>query len=82
MIMIAIFLVYFPIEGMGTCSENGHSQKNEMNCGYLFHCPLIADTIVTSMWILPFNGWLKLLPINLKKDEFPVTIFHPPRNGF
>jgi hypothetical protein len=62
----------------GSCSEEDHSGNSRLDCGYIFHCPFISDTIMPPPSILSMNGWLRLMPTAGKIEEFPRLIFHPP----
>lgn len=77
-IIIAIFFSYFPMDAMGNCPEEDHSRNTGMDCGYIFHCPVIYDLIVPQLSILSVNGWLRSMLTLLKVEEFPQKIFHPP----
>lgn len=78
-IIITILFSYFPMEAMGNCSEEDHSGDRGMDCGYIFHCPMISNPIVPSLVILTPNGWLKWETIREKIEDFPALIFHPPK---
>lgn len=79
-IIIAILFSYFPVEVMGNCSEEDHSGNRGMECGYIFHCPMISHPIVPSLTVLSRNGWLRWESVIEKIEGFPMLIFHPPKH--
>ncbi|MDO9351477.1 MAG: hypothetical protein Q7U55_09585, partial [Deltaproteobacteria bacterium] len=81
-IIIAILFSYLPMDAMGNCSEEDPSTNTRMDCGYIFHCPLINDTAMPSLSILSINGRLRWMPTVGKVEELPRLIFHPPETLF
>ncbi len=78
-LIIAILFSYFPMLGMGSCSEEDHGGDMRMNCGYTFHCPVIHHSALPQLSTLSFYGWLRWTGNIGKFEELPKSIFHPPK---
>ncbi len=81
-IIIAVLFSYFPMEMMGSCSEEDHSTSKRIDCGYAFHCPMIFNPALPLPPTLSINGRLKWMSPTEKVEEFPRFIFHPPETSF
>lgn len=81
-IIIAILFSYLPMDAMGNCSEEDHSANTRMDCGYIFHCPVIYNQALPQLSVLSINGWLRWMPTAGKVEELPRLIFHPPETFF
>ncbi len=82
-IIIAILFSYFPMEMMGSCSEEeDHSTGKRVDCGYAFHCPMIFTPALPLLPTLSINGRLKWMSPTEKVEELPRLIFHPPETSF
>jgi hypothetical protein len=78
LLVIGILLSYAPVFHMDECPEGNHMGNMKMDCGALFHCPMIADIVVSEISSLPLNGLLiatRMLPLS---DGLVNPIFHPP----
>jgi hypothetical protein len=65
---------------MDNCSEGDYMGNTELNCGYIFHCPLLSDGNLQELLVLPLAGCLILPSVLPKVDELTHFIFHPPKN--
>jgi hypothetical protein len=78
------YLPIIPTDGMNGCPQGNqtenHTGNKKMDCGYIFHCPLIFDGALQEPLPLPLNGLLPLPSILSKVDELAHFIFHPPKN--
>ncbi len=79
-LVIGILFSYIPMIPTDNCSEGDHMGNTKLNCGYIFHCPLISDGNLQEPLPLPLTGWLVLPPVLPKVDELTHLIFHPPKN--
>ena len=50
----------------------------KVDCGYIFHCPLILNISMPELLPIPVSGRLVLSYFSFKVDELPHPIFHPP----
>jgi hypothetical protein len=80
-IIITIILSYLPIDAMGHCPEEDHHTGTRMDCGYVFHCPVLHSPNVLDLSTLTLNSWLKRMVDISKIEELPNFIFHPPKNN-
>lgn len=78
-LIIGILFSYIPVVSMDDCPETGHSGNMELDCGSVFHCPIIYNSAVVESSILTINGWLKWVPDISNIEELPNFIFHPPK---
>jgi len=79
LLVIGIVFSYIPMISTDSCSGGNHMGK-KLECGYLFHCPLILDGSLQEPLPLPLSGRLVLPPVLPKIDELTNLIFHPPKN--
>jgi hypothetical protein len=79
-LVIGIFFSYLPVFPMNECPEGNHMGSMKMDCGSLFHCPMIVDKIFSESSALPLTGCLMPIKLSLAVDEFPDPIFHPPKH--
>jgi hypothetical protein len=77
-VIVGILFSYIPVFPMDECSETNHMGNLEMDCGYLFHCPMIIDLGIPETSSLPLNGRVVLKKPMLIFDELTHPIFHPP----
>lgn len=80
LLIIGILFSYVPVIPMDDCPEGNHMGNMKMDCGNVFHCPLILNGSLQEPFPLPLSGWLILPPILPKVDELAHLIFHPPKN--
>jgi hypothetical protein len=80
-IAIAILFSYLPSISMDGCSEETHPEKQGMDCGYIFHCPVVSGSVVPQLSALSIHGWLSWVPAPGKIEELPDSIFHPPKGS-
>ncbi|MBM4308431.1 MAG: hypothetical protein FJ115_03045 [Deltaproteobacteria bacterium] len=79
LLIIAILFSYVPIVPADDCPDTGHSGNMKLDCGSVFHCPIIYNPAMPEISTLTINGWLKLMPEISKIEELPNFIFHPPK---
>jgi hypothetical protein len=82
LITLAILFSYLPPISMDGCSEENHPEKQEMGCGYIFHCPAVYHSVMPQLSALSIHGWLSWVPTSGKIEELPDFIFHPPKRLF
>ena len=80
LLVIGILSSYIPMIPMDDCPAGGHMGNMKLDCGYIFHCPLISDGNLQEPLPLPLTGRLVLPPVLPKVDELTNLIFHPPEN--
>ncbi len=80
LLVIGILFSYVPVFPMNECPEGNHMGSTKMDCGSLFHCPMIVDKIFSESSALPLRGCLVPIKLSLAIDEFPDPIFHPPKH--
>jgi hypothetical protein len=78
LLVIGLLFSYVPAFPMDECPEGNHMGNMKMDCGYVFHCPLIFNINIPDHLPLPLNGRLILTPSLFKVDELAHLIFHPP----
>jgi len=81
LLVIGILFSYVPVFPMDECPEGNHTGSMKMDCGSLFHCPMIVDRIFSESSALPLRGCLVPIKLSLVVDEFPDPIFHPPKHN-
>ncbi len=79
LLIVGILLSYVPVFPMDGCPGEGHTGIAKMDCGSLFHCPVIVDQIFSETSALPLRGSLVPTKLSLTVDELPNSVFHPPR---
>ncbi len=82
LLVIGILVSYVPVFPMNQCPEGSHMGSTKMDCGSLFHCPMIVDKIFSESSALPLRGCLVPIKLSLAADEFPEPIFHPPKTSY
>jgi len=78
LLVIGILLSYAPVFHMNGCAKGNHPGNQKMDCGSLFHCPMILDVVAPEISSLPPNGLLmptRILPL---RDGSTIPVFHPP----
>ncbi len=78
-LVIAILFSYLPILSRDDCTDGGRLGNMKMDCGYSFHCPMIADRDTLEASGLPLNGQLVSSEPLLVVKELTHSIFHPPK---
>jgi hypothetical protein len=78
-IIVAILFSYVPVIPLDDCLENHHNGNAKMDCGNIFHCPLISNISIPETLFLPLFGRLVLMSYLPEVDELPDFIFHPPK---
>jgi len=81
LLVMGILFSYLPVfpMNMNDCPEANHTGGMKMDCGSLFHCPMIVDNIFSESSALPFRGCLVPIKLSLAVEEFPDPIYHPPK---
>jgi hypothetical protein len=77
-LIIGILFSYVPVFPMDECPEGNHMGNMKMDCGYLFHCPMIVDINISETSSLPPNGFSISIRTLLLMEELVHSIFHPP----
>jgi hypothetical protein len=78
LLIIGILFSYIPVFPMDECPEGNHMGNMKTDCGYLFHCPMVVNIIISGAPGLPLNGRLgSTKPFQVVK-ELTQSIFHPP----
>ena len=78
LLVIGILFSYVPAFSMDGCPEGNHMGNMKVDCGYIFHCPLILNISMPELLPIPVSGRLVLSYSSFKVDELPHLIFHPP----
>ncbi len=79
LLIIGILFSYVPVFPMDECSDGSHTGIMKMDCGSLFHCPMVVDEIFSEISALPLRGCLVPITLSLTVDELPDSVFHPPK---
>jgi hypothetical protein len=77
-LIIGILFSYVPLIATDECPEGDHMGNMKMNCGYLFHCPMVANIIISGTPGLLLNGRLVSTKPLLVVKGLTQSIFHPP----
>ena len=77
-LVIGILFSYIPVFPMDECLVGDHMGNMKMDCGYLFHCPMIVDLNISEPSGLPLNGRLVLTKPLLGVKESVHSVYHPP----
>jgi hypothetical protein len=78
LLIIGILSSYAPIIPVDDCPDGTHMGIMKMDCGSIFHCPLIFNISESEPTPLPLWGRIFLTPSLFKVDALPRLIFHPP----
>jgi hypothetical protein len=78
LVTVILLFSYIPKLPMDNCPEETHMGDMRVDCGNLFHCPMVINTPILESFPLPLIGQLDLMPSLLKMDILPHLIFHPP----
>jgi hypothetical protein len=78
LLIIGILFSYIPVFPMDECPEGNHMGNMKTDCGYLFHCPMVVNIIISGTPGLPLNGRLGSTKPLLVVKELTQSIFHPP----
>jgi hypothetical protein len=82
LLIIGILLSYVPIFPMDECPDGNHmGNVMKMDCGSIFHCPLISAVTVSDPFPLPLSGRVFSTPLSFKVDGLPRLIYHPPKHS-
>jgi hypothetical protein len=78
-LVTVILLSYVPMIPLDDCPGANHMGNiMKMDCGSLFHCPMIVDLNISETSGLSPNGRLVSTKPLLVLKELTHTIFHPP----
>jgi len=77
-LIIGILFSYVPVFPMDECPEGNHMGNMKMDCGSLFHCPMIVDLNISEISGLPLNGRLVSTKPLLVVKELAHPVYHPP----
>ena len=77
-LVIGILFSYVPVFPMDECPDGNHMGNMKIDCGYLFHCPMIVDLNISETSGLPLNGRLVSTKPLLVVKELTHPIYHPP----
>lgn len=77
-LIIGILFSYIPVFSMDECPEGNHMGNMKMDCGYLFHCPMIVDINISETPSFLPNGFSISIRTFLLMEELVHSIFHPP----
>lgn len=81
LLITGILLSYVPVIPVDGCPGGNHMGNiMKMDCGSLFHCPMIVDLNISETSGLSPNGRLVSTKLLLVLKELTHTIFHPPEN--
>ena len=80
LVITTILFSYVPVFSMDQCPEGNHMGNVKMDCGCLFHCPMIVNKTILETYSLPLNGRLVPAKPLLIVDELIRVIFHPPKD--
>jgi len=79
LLIIGILFSYIPVFPMDECPEGNHMGNiMKMDCGSLFHCPMIVDLNISETSGLSPSGRLVSTKPLLILKELTHPIFHPP----
>jgi hypothetical protein len=79
LIIFGILLSYVPSFSTEDCKEVGHSNRINLDCGNLFHCPFILEHGIPENFYLPLKGRMALVNQFPNLKMIPHPIFHPPK---
>jgi len=51
-----------------------------LDCGYLFHCPVLSGMNSSDLLPTPLIGALVMVPSSLNVDELTCLIYRPPEH--
>ena len=78
-LIIGILLSYVPVIPVDGCPGGNHmGNVMKMDCGSLFHCPMIVDLNIPEISGLPLNGRLVSTKPLLVVKELAHPVYHPP----
>ncbi len=82
LLVTVILLSYVPMISLDDCPGANHMGNiMKMDCGSLFHCPMIVDLNISETSGLSPNGRLVSTKPLLVLKELTHTIFHPPEHS-
>ena len=79
LIIIGIIFSYIPLVPVDECPEGDHMGSMKVDCGYVFHCPLVIGKNISEPLSLPLTGQLVLIPSIMKIEELAYLLFRPPK---
>jgi len=80
LLIVGILFSYVPVFPTDDCAEGNHlGNIMKMDCGSLFHCPMIVDLSISATRALPTSGRLVSTQPLLALKELTHAIFHPPK---
>ena len=78
LLVTGILLSYVPMIPTDGCPGGDHMGNMKMDCGYLFHCPMVVNIIISGTAGLPLSGKLASAKPLLVVKELTHPIYHPP----
>ncbi|MFB3884777.1 MAG: hypothetical protein ACE144_06090 [Thermodesulfobacteriota bacterium] len=81
LLIAGILFSYIPMVSMDDCRQADHSGNMKLDCGYVFHCPVLSVTSFSESIPLPYFGLAVSLSSSLVIEEIARSIFHPPERG-
>ena len=78
-IIIGIIFSYIPLVLEDECPEGDHMGSMKVDCGYVFHCPLVIGKNISEPLSLPLTGQLVLIPPIMKIEKLAYLFFRPPK---
>ena len=62
----------------GNHHEGNQRDSGKLECGYIFHCPFVANMKSSEPLIILKMEWLSSTPTTVVFGDFRFPIFHPP----
>jgi hypothetical protein len=78
LLVIAILFSYLPVIPRDDCPDVDPMGSMKLDCGNIFHCPLIFSISTSGPTALPLSGRFFLTSFSVKIEGLPRLVFHPP----
>jgi hypothetical protein len=78
LLITTLLLSYLPVLTLHGCTGEDQVGTNQLNCGYLFHCPISLFKMPYESYSFPSFLNIFLEPTSRKVIGFRTPIFHPP----